>query len=181
MAINFPTDVNMNNRWIINMGDPSNPQEAATKNYVDTRTYYKALISNATTSSTTAVNTNLAFPIAANEVWVVRVDLTASKATSSTGLKLAVGAPTGCTVAGFAQLGGATLAAPLVPSLVTAINTLGTTFATGIGIQVAGTMSFRVTNSSTAGNITLQFATVTSNTATIYAGSSISANRAVNV
>lgn len=133
----------------------------------------EALTSNFTTSSTTATNTNLTFPIAANEKFKVRVTGTASKATSATGLKLAIAAPTGCTITGVQYGGGATLAAPLIPSLISAINTLGTTFATGINVQVGFVLEFVVTNNSTAGDITLQAATVTSNTLTIYAGTSM--------
>ena len=133
----------------------------------------KCLTSNFTTSSVTAVSTNLAFSIAANEVYSVDVYGTCSKATSATGLKFAIGAPTGCTVAGFQLGGAATLAASLVPSLITAINTLGTALATGTAIQVAFELHFRVVNSGTAGSITLQMATVTSNVATLYAGSRI--------
>jgi hypothetical protein len=130
----------------------------------------EALTANFTTSNTTATNTNLSFSIAANEKYKVTVTGTASKAISATGLKLAIAAPTGCTIKGVQYGGGATLAASLVPSLITAINTLGTTFATGIGIEVPFVLEFVVTNSSTAGSITLQAATVTSNTLTIYAG-----------
>ena len=102
-------------------------------------------------------------------------------ASSATGLKFAIGAPTGCVVKGFQLGGGATLAAALVPSLITAINTLGTTLATGTGIQVAFALNFRVVNSSTAGNITIQVATVTSNTLTIYAGTKMIYNKATQV
>jgi len=128
------------------------------------------LISNFTTSSVTAVSTNLTFAIAAGAVFSVDVYGSCSKATSATGLKFAIAAPAGCTVAGFQLGGGATLAASLVPSLITAINTLGTVLATGIGIQVPFTLHFRVVNSSTAGSLTIQAATVTSNVATVYAG-----------
>jgi hypothetical protein len=133
----------------------------------------KTLTANFQTTNTTATNTNLSFPIAANETFKVRVTGTASKATTATGLKLAVAAPTGCTIKGVQYGGGATLIAPLVPSLITAINTLGTTFATGIGVEVGFVLEFVVTNSSTAGNITLQAATVTSNQLTIYAGTTM--------
>lgn len=138
----------------------------------------KCLASNFTTSSVTAVGTNLTFAIAAGEVFDVY--LTYSKATSATGLKLAIGAPTGCVIAGYQNGGGATLAAPLVPSLITAINTLLATVATGTGIRVCGELHFRVINSSTAGSITIQVATVTSNVATIYAGSKMSWRKSVS-
>ena len=52
-----------------------------------------ALASNFTTSSTNAVSTNLTFAVLANEVYNVVVEGTASKATSSTGLKVAIDAP----------------------------------------------------------------------------------------
>ena len=134
----------------------------------------EALASNFTTTSTTGASTNLSFDIGANEIYRVRIAGTASKATSNTGLRLAISAPTGCTIKGVQYGGGATLAAPLVPSLITAINTLGTTFATGIGIEVGFVLEFVVRNSSTAGSITLQCATVTSNTATIFANTMMS-------
>lgn len=128
------------------------------------------LSSNFTTSSTTAVSTNLKFAIAANEIYYVTIEGTASKANANSGLKLAIAAPTGCTISGEAFLGGSTLTSAQAPSLITAINTLGSTFATGTAIRVIFKMTFMITNSSTAGNITLQAATVSSNTATIYAG-----------
>jgi len=134
----------------------------------------EALASNFTTTSTTGASTNLTFDIASNEIYRVRIAGTASKATSNTGLRLAISAPTGCTIKGVQYGGGATLAAPLVPSLITAINTLGTTFATGIGVEVGFVLEFVVRNSSTAGSITLQCATVTSNTATIFANTMMS-------
>jgi hypothetical protein len=143
--------------------------------------YTKVLTSDFTTSSLTAVSTNLTFAIGANEVWVVDFYGMYSKATSATGLKLAVGAPTGCTVAGFQKGGGATLAVAHVNSLISAINSLLTTVATGIGIKVTGELHFRVVNSSTAGSITIQMATVTGNVATMYAGSYINFYRATQV
>jgi hypothetical protein len=141
----------------------------------------ETLTANFQTTNTTATNTNLSFPIAANETFKVRVTGTASKATTATGLKLAIAAPTGCTIKGVQYGGGATLAAPLVPSLIPGINTLGTTFATGISIEVGFVLEFVVTNSSTAGNITLQAATVTSNQLTIYAGTTMQYEPCVGV
>ncbi len=141
----------------------------------------KSLANNATTTSTNAQPTNLTFAIGANEKWVVDIYLQCSKATSTTGLKLAVGAPSGASVAGL-QLGGvALLATPLIPSLITAINTLGTALATGTGVRVAAELHVVVTNGATPGNVTLQFATVTSNTATLYAGSYMRAHKVTSV
>jgi len=141
-------------------------------------TYSARLTNNFTTTNTTATSTNLSFAIAANEIYTVTIEGTASKTGSSTGLRLAIAAPSGCTISGEAYLGGNTLATAPTPSLITAINTLGSTFATGTAVQVAFKMSFQVTNSTTAGNITLQAATVSSNTATIYAGTRMTWTRA---
>jgi ABC-type glucose/galactose transport system permease subunit len=141
----------------------------------------ECLTADFTTSSTTRVSTNLSFAIAANEVFVVDVFGTCKKATSATGLKFAIDAPAGCTIAGFQLGGGATLAALPVPSLISAINTLGTTLATGTNIQVTFALRFRVVNGANAGAITIQTATVTSNTATIYAGAAMFYQRATQV
>jgi hypothetical protein len=137
----------------------------------DTSSVY--LISNATTSSTTAVGTGLRFQIGANQTFIVMIDGTASKATTNTGLQLAIGAPSGCTIKGYAQQGTATLSTAMTNSLITAINTLGNTFATGIGVEVPFRQVFTVTNGANAGTIELQFATVTSNVATIFAGTNM--------
>jgi hypothetical protein len=130
------------------------------------------LTSNFTTTNITATNTNLTFAIAANEKFIVDIEGTCSKAISTTGLKFAIAAPAGCTISGVQYGGGATLVAP-VPSVISAINTLGATLATGIGVTVPFRIHVTVINSSTAGNITLQCASVTSNTATVYAGASM--------
>jgi hypothetical protein len=130
------------------------------------------LTSNFTTTNTTATSTNLTFSIAANDKYVV-VNGTCSKGVSATGLKFAIAAPAGATISGVQYGGAALLATPLVPSLISAINTLGTTLATGIGITVGFQLYFTVINSGTAGSVTLQAATVTSNTATIFSGTSM--------
>lgn len=130
----------------------------------------QTLASNFTTSSVTAVSTNLTFAIAANETYTVTIIGTVQKATAITGMKVGIGAPIGCTLKGWAELGGATFATALALSSMTAVNTLGTTFATGIGIEVPFRLQFQVTNSTTPGSITFQAATVTSNTVTVFAG-----------
>lgn len=127
------------------------------------------LTSDFTTSNTAAQNTNLTFAIAADEIYAVTVTGTVSKATSSTGLKLAVGAPTGCTIKGFQTSGQAAASTAMQNSILSSINSLGATFATGTGVEVPFVMQFVVKNGSTAGNITIQMATVTSNVATMYA------------
>ena len=175
-----PSDAAYSSSW---SGSLSPPTQNAVYNQMQTRKKggCEALASNFTTTSTTRVSTNLSFAIGANEIYQVRVAGTASKATSNTGLRIAIDAPTGCTISGVQYGGGATLAAPLVPSLITAINTLGTTFATGIGVRVGFVLEFVVRNSSTAGSITLQCATVTSNTATIFADTMMSWEECLSV
>jgi hypothetical protein len=135
----------------------------------DTTSYY--LLSDATTSNTTATNTNLTFSIAANTTYRIMIAGTASKATATTGMKLAIGAPTGCTIKAVQLSGQAVLSTAMTNSIISSINTLGATFATGIGVEVPFRIEGTITNGSTAGSITLQFASVTSNVATIYAGS----------
>lgn len=155
--------------------------DGTTYNWSSNAATSATLAADFTTSSTTRVSTNLTFPIAANEIYYVNVEGTCKKATSATGLKFAIDCPTGCVIKGKQLGGGATLAAALVPSLITAINTLGTTLATGTNIEVAFSLSFRVINGSTAGSITLQMATVTSNVATLFAGTRITWSKANNV
>jgi hypothetical protein len=159
----------------------TNTTQIATTAFVLSEGNAQCLTSPFTTSSITAVATTLTFPIAANEVFVVDVYGTCSKATSATGLKFAIGAPSGCAVKGFQLGGGATLAAALVPSLIAAVNTLLTALATGINIEVAFVLHFRVVNGATPGAITIQVATVTGNVATVYAGTKMIYNRAGQV
>lgn len=139
------------------------------------------LTSNFTTSSTSATSTNLRFAIDANDSYYVTIEGSVSKASSTSGMKLAIAAPAGCAIIGEAYLGGSSLSTAPTPSLITAINTLGSTFATGNGVRVTFRMTFLVTNSSTAGYITLQAATVSSNTVTIYAGSRMSWIKAIGL
>jgi hypothetical protein len=134
----------------------------------DTTSLY--LISDATTSNLTATNTNLTFAIPANGTYRIMIAGTASKAVASSGLKLAIGAPTGCTIKAVQMSGGAVASTAMTNSIITAVNTLGTTLATGIATEVPFRIEGTIINGSTAGNITLQFASVVSNVATIYAG-----------
>jgi hypothetical protein len=159
---------------VTNTSDANKPVSTAQQTALDAKVTGGAvyLTSNFTTTNTTATNTNLTFSIAANEKFIVDIEGTCSKAISTTGLKFAIAAPAGCTISGVQYGGGATLVAP-VPSVISAINTLGATLATGIGVTVPFRIHITVINSSTAGNITLQCASVTSNTATVYAGASM--------
>jgi hypothetical protein len=142
------------------------------------RTEAVYLLSDFSTSNTTATNTGLKFSAAANTAYRIVITGTVSKATSGTGLKIAIGAPTGCTIKAINQVGGSTLAAAMANTLITATNTLGATFSAGIGIEVPFRVEGIITIGSTAGDVELQLATVTSNTATVYAGTSLTYTRA---
>ena len=124
--------------------------------------------SDFTTSSTTAVNTNLSIAVAANTAYRIMISGSASKATSSTGMKISIGAPTGTTIKATASLGSNAIST-IVNSFITSINSLGSTFATGVGVEVPFRVEGILVTGANAGTITLQGATVTSNTATIYA------------
>lgn len=130
------------------------------------------LASDFTTSSVTAVNTNLSFAIGANESFVVDVYGLASKAVSSTGLKIAINGPSGCTATGFVETSSNAITTRLAYQ-VSAIGTLGSAFSTNIALVVPFSMHVTIVNGATPGSVTLQAATVTSNTATIYAGASM--------
>lgn len=139
-----------------------------------------SLTSDFNTSSTTAVSTNLTFSIAANETWGVTITGTCSKATSSTGLKLAIGAPVGCTVNGFVDSRSNVITTNQT-YILNAINTLGTALSTAIALVVPFIIQITVVNSTTPGSITLQVATVTSNIATIYNGTKMTYSKSVLV
>lgn len=130
----------------------------------------EALTSDASTSNTTATDTNLAFFMEANTTYTIIISGTAAKATTTTGLKVELGVPTGATVKGQQQQGTAAVSTAMTNSIITAGNTLGSTFATGAGVEVPFRIEATITTGGTSGNFVFRFATVTSNTATIYAG-----------
>ena len=135
----------------------------------DTACFY--LTSDVSTSNTTATNTNLTFTIAANETYRIMIAGTCSKATTTTGMKIAIGAPTGCSLKSVIQGGQALMVTAPQGQLLSAVNTLCTSpFANGAGVEVPFRLEGVITNGANAGSITLQFATVTSNAATIYSG-----------
>lgn len=127
---------------------------------------------NALAGGPTGIDTSLSFPIAANEAWVV--DLYAYVVNNTNpGTVLSINAPVGCSIAGFQFGGGPTLASPLVPSLISAINTPCAVVGacTGAVQQVCVEMHFRVVNGSTAGAITLHIAPAVGGDTYIYVGS----------
>lgn len=135
------------------------------------------LSSDFTTTSTTAVNTNLSIAVEANTAYRIMINGTASKATSSTGMKIQISAPTGSTIKAVANLGGNAIST-IANSYITAINTLGSTFATGVGVEVPFRVEGILVTGANAGNIILSGATVTSNTATIYANTLMTVSKA---
>lgn len=140
------------------------------------------LSSSFTFNGTTATDSNLEFAIGANENYLVTIEGSVIRTGSTNGIKLSIGAPSGTTINGEAYLGSSTLAALPVPSLITAINTLGNTFATGNGVRVTFRMSFMV-STTTAGFIVLQAAESnnTTGTSTIYAGTRMSWSKATGL
>lgn len=139
------------------------------------------LNANATTTVVTATATNLSFPIAANEVWQVRVDITA-QCSGTGGMKYAVGAPVGAVIEGWLQTSGATI---LTASLqrITAPSTLTATAAHTVAATPGpDSLTFTVANGATPGTVQVQIASVTAaQTTTVFAGSSLRATRATNV
>lgn len=138
------------------------------------------LSSNFTTSSTTATSTNLLFAAEANTSYNVCVFGTASKDAGS-GVKVAISAPSGATIKGFQTGGGTSLSTAMTNSLISSINTLGSAFATGTSVEVPFVLQFVVHTSSTAGNIVLQAASVTSGTTTIYADTKMEWSKAIGL
>jgi hypothetical protein len=129
------------------------------------------------TTNTTATNTNLTIAVEANTAYRIMISGSASKATSSTGMKISIGAPTGTTIKATASLGSNAIST-IVNSFITSINSLGSTFATGVGVEVPFRVEGILVTGANAGSITLQGATVTSNTATIYANTLMTLTKA---
>jgi hypothetical protein len=129
------------------------------------------------TTNTTATNTNLSIAVAANTAYRIMINGSASKATSSTGMRISISAPTGTTIKANAALGSNAIST-ITNSFITSVNSLGATFATGVGIEVPFRIEGIIVTGGTAGNIVLQGATVTSNTATIYANTLMTLTKA---
>jgi hypothetical protein len=140
---------------------------------IDTSTYY--LTSDFTTSNTTATNTNLTFNLGANEVRRIMINGTCSKV-GTTGIKLAIGAPTGATIKAT-QIANLNTINASANSIISAINTLGGTINTVSATEMPFRIEGIITNGSTAGAVTLQAATVTSGAVTIYAGTLLSVTK----
>lgn len=137
--------------------------------------------SNVTTTSQSAASvTGLSFAIAANEVWIVKVHMKVGSS-SAAGIQVAVSFPASATVT--ADWFGTTLTnGTNAYEQTTASGTLTTTSFDTLGATTAAVGAFvdgRITviNSTNAGTVQIQFAKTTSGTATVYAGSHLTAHR----
>lgn len=139
------------------------------------------LPADATTTSTSAVDVadassnKLQFQIGDSEVWSFEFNLRTGSS-SAAGLKFAITFPSGGTM--LAQAVGTTTGVTVFSSdIMTASGTLGIAYNT----VNAQTGNLRITgvlvNGSTDGNVTLQFAKVTSGTATVAANAYLNARR----
>jgi hypothetical protein len=143
--------------------------------------FNEKLNSNFTTTVVTATGTNLAFPIAANEIWVVEVELT-TQCSGTGGVKYAIGSPTGAAVEGWI-LSSLAAITTLSYQRIVAINTLNSTaLHTVANTPAPDRIRFVITNGATAGNCVIQVASNTNGqTTTVFAGSCFSARKANSV
>jgi hypothetical protein len=141
-------------------------------------TYVTSISADFTTNATTATNvTGLFFPIGINEIWVFRFHLGIGKASGTAGIKMAMSFPSGTTLHG--NVWGSTT--PLTAFTLSTITASATLTAEVYAITAASTGKMhvwgRAASTSTAGNIQLQVASVTSQNAIITAGSHLEATR----
>lgn len=137
-----------------------------------------ALSANFTTTAATAQSTALTFQAAANEVWVIDVQLSV-QCSSTGGVKVAIGTPAGATVEGWYDSSLAAITT-LSYQRITAINTLTATATHTVATTPGGDkIRITVTMGATAGAVTIQVASGTSGqTTTVFARSSLTASRA---
>lgn len=135
------------------------------------------LMTNFTTTNLTATSTALSFNIAANEVWVVDVQLTA-QCSGTGGSKYAVAAPAGATIEGWVYSSTTTITTVSYQRL-TAIATLNATSLHTVATTPApDILRFTIVNGGTSGVVALQGASVTTGqTTTVFAGSWLRAQR----
>lgn len=141
----------------------------------------KALSANATTTIVTNTNSNLSFPVAANEVWVIEFNGTV-QCSGVGGSKFQISTPVSATIEGWYQSSGAAITTP-VYNRITAINTLTTTAThTVVTTPTPDRIIVRVKNGANAGTLAIGFASVTNGqTTTIFAGSNIVAYKVLEV
>ena len=132
-----------------------------------------SLLANAITTIVANTNTLLSFSAAINEVWLIEINMTV-QCSGVGGSKFQITAPTGATVEGWVDSTGAAITT-MVRQRITAINTLNATaMHTVANIPAPDFIWARVKMSTTAGNISLGFASVTAGqTTTIFAGANM--------
>jgi len=135
-----------------------------------TQSNSQILSSNYTTAATSASNTPLAFAIQPFEAYYCVLEGSCQKATTATGLKFGISTPTGSTILGEQWGPGTSNLTMVTRSLITSSNLLQT-INTATGLRQPFRLTFMVQNSSSAGFVTIQLATVTSNVATLFSGS----------
>jgi hypothetical protein len=130
----------------------------------------KVLASDITTTSTTAVNTNLSDAIAANQTLKYSVSLVAT--TASGGIKIQITVPTGAVVKGGSISLSASLSTGLRLIALTA-NTLTIALQTNAVSDGPIQLEFTVKNGVTAGDVTVSFASGTGGITTIEENSTL--------
>lgn len=146
-----------------------NSTKIATTAYVDNSVVVtKVLNADVTTTSTTAVDTNLSHPIASNER--LKFSCPLSVTTASGGVKLQITVPTGAVVVGGAVVaqGGSTS----IRALNLTANTLSVAVST-IALTSPMNLEFTVKNSTTAGNVIVSFASGTGGSTSILENSTM--------
>ena len=146
-----------------------NSTKIATTAYVDNSVVVtKVLSADVTTTSTTAVDTNLSHPIASNER--LKFSCPLSVTTASGGVKLQITVPTGAVVVGGAVV--AQGASTSLRALNLTANTLSVAVST-IALTSPMNLEFTVKNSTTAGNVIVSFASGTGGSTSILENSTM--------
>ena len=127
------------------------------------------LLSDISTTSTSAVDTNLSYAIAANEVLKFTADLRLGAVTGGYSIRITV--PAGATISGGSFSANSTSTTSRILNLVP--NTLSIALQTSSGSIGPVYVPFTVTNGATAGNVIISFASVAGSLTTMYAGSAL--------
>lgn len=141
----------------------------------------KSLLANFTVSTVAKADTNLSFPIGANEVWALEFFGTV-QCSGTGGSKAQITAPAGATIEGFYDSTGANITT-MVRNRITAINTLtGTPSHTVATLPAPDSIIVRVKNGATPGTVVISFASVTATqVTTVFAGAFIRAYKVLEV
>jgi hypothetical protein len=146
-----------------------NSTKIATTAYVDNSVVVtKVLSADVTTTSTTAVDTNLSHPIASSEI--LKFSCPLSVTTASGGVKLQITVPAGAVVTGGSAVAQGGSTSPRFLNL--AANTLSVAVST-IALTSPMNLEFTVKNSTTAGNVIVSFASATGGSTSILENSTM--------